>query len=267
MIWKRVHHFSVAFKLRAELYCEIARAHRLGLPVPKRMGIRIWREPHRYDDFIRFLRLVDPRQSVQGIDCGANEGHWTADFLEFFPRAHMTCLEPVPKTFQLLQSRFKDDRRIVCINAAASNTEGTAKINVADGTERSSFHAYSRSQESFNIRMVDAIDARMIRTDSLTLQSDVDARVLKIDVQGHEVAALEGALGILSHVDVLIVECSFNVEYEGMPPSFSEVCRLAKSANLVPVHFRNFGRSLSPYAWERDVIFAQEALLERLWGW
>jgi hypothetical protein len=41
--------------------------------------------------------------------------------------------------------------------------------------------------------------------------------LLKIDVQGGELRVLEGASGLLSGIDTVLVECSFAELYEGQP--------------------------------------------------
>jgi FkbM family methyltransferase len=267
MIWRRIHHYANSFKIRSELLCELDRARRNGFPTPAGIRRRVWKEPHRYDDFVRFLRFLDPRDRIEVFDVGANVGNWAAECLEFFPAAQITCLEPVPATFQSLRDRFANDRRVKVIGAGASDSPGTAEMIVDESSERSSLHEYSRTQDALDIKFTGRTSVDLIRLDSLLLDREAKARLLKIDVQGHEAAAMSGATAILPEVDVLILECSFNVEYKDVTPSFSTVCHLAELAGLRPFHFRNFGRALSPYAWERDVIFVQQKHLDRLWGW
>lgn len=50
-------------------------------------------------------------------------------------------------------------------------------------------------------------------------------------------------------------------------PSFSAVtCRL-EEAGLYPIIFQDFGRTISPYAFERDVIYVKRSLPNNIFGY
>ena len=98
-------------------------------------------------------------------------------------------------------------------------------------------------------------------------QRNTPAVRLKVDVQGHEVEVLKGATKSLDHIDVVLLECSFAEEYKNTLPSFAHASSLLLDHGLYPVIFRDYWRRLSPYAWERDVIFVKRRLIDALWGW
>ena len=88
--------------------------------------------------------------------------------------------------------------------------------------------------------------------------------VLKIDTQGFEIEVLRGGGKTLKLFDVIIIECSFANEYLNTQPPFVEVFQLLKKRNFYPIIFQDYGRSISSYAFERDVIFVKKYLLTKI---
>ena len=101
--------------------------------------------------------------------------------------------------------------------------------------------------------------------DGFNLTKGDEVRVLKIDVQGHEVEALLGAGQTLQDTDVMLAEVSFVNEYKDRAPSFSHVCELARKANLYPIAFQDYMQSIFTYAIERDVLFVKRKLLDKVY--
>jgi len=64
-----------------------------------------------------------------------------------------------------------------------------------------------------------------------------------------------------------LCELSFTTEYQDLDPSFSLATKLFHDSGLFPIIFQDYGRTLSPYSWERDVIFVKKELLNNIWGW
>jgi hypothetical protein len=64
-----------------------------------------------------------------------------------------------------------------------------------------------------------------------------------------------------------VIECSFAPVYAEGRPSFAEVCVQLAQAGIYPLIFLDFGRMTSPYAIERDVIFAKAAMCNRILQW
>ena len=126
------------------------------------------------------------------------------------------------------------------------------------------FHRYNRDANQFYNLEFDAVEeVECRRLDGFDIDTSGQV-LLKIDTQGHEVAVLEGAGDILNCVDVALVETSFAVEYEGLDPSFPMVVELLRRHDLYPIMFQEFGRGISNYAFERDVVFAKRDLLNNI---
>ena len=65
--------------------------------------------------------------------------------------------------------------------------------------------------------------------------------------------------------DAVLLECTFADEYEGKEPSFSPCCSLLRECGLYPIVFQDYGRALSNYAFERDVLFVKRELLGKIY--
>ncbi|MGE5490048.1 MAG: FkbM family methyltransferase [Actinomycetota bacterium] len=267
-MFRLIQHYAHAAERRASLVCELGRAARLGKTLPARITGRVLRQPHAYEDKILLLRLLDPSAENLLIDVGGNTGYWCESFLEFFPKSRVVAFEPLEPEFEAYRRRFKNASGITVHNVGLSDRSEVAPMHVADNSAHSSLHRHVNGVSVPLAESGGGRDVRLETLDSFRLGSLPAARkLLKIDVQGHELNVLRGATETLPHIDVALVECSFLPQYEGVVPSFAQVTALLREFDIYPVMFRDYGVSLGPHAWERDVIFCRQELLDLVWGW
>lgn len=144
-------------------------------------------------------RLVD--QDLVVVDVGANRGDTVEQFSAKLPLAKVWALEPHPDTFQKLQHRFQDDKRIEVRNLALSDRDGRAIMH-------SYTNAAINSLSPVTARADRLMDGAIIPTPEVdvelrTLKSFCDAEgidrvdILKLDTQGHENAIINGSLELL----------------------------------------------------------------------
>lgn len=267
-MFRFIQHYAHAIELRARLACELGRAVRLGKALPARIMGRTLRHPHAYEDKILLLRLLAPSAENLLIDAGGNTGYWCESFLEFFPNSSVVAFEPLPQEFEAYGRRFRDAPRVAVHNVGLSDRSEVARIHVARNSAHSSLHRHVDGVAAPQAESEDSQEVRLETLDSFRLGSLPAARkLLKVDVQGHELNALRGAVATLPHIDVVLVECSFLTQYQGVLPSFAAVAALLGEFDIYPAMFRDYGDSLGPHAWERDVIFCRKELLDHVWGW
>jgi len=267
-MFRYIQHYAHAIDLRVSLLCELRHAARAGKSIPEKIMRRVLKCPHGYDDKILLLRLLDPATDNLLIDVGGNTGYWCESFLEFFPNSRVVAFEPQKREFEAYRQRFSGVPNVAVHNVGLSDKEGRADIHVAQCSAHSSLHEYAAAQPALQNCVEATEEVRLLTLDSHGLGAmPVARKFLKVDVQGHEMSVLQGAVETLPHIDVVLVECSFLSEYENVAPSFAHVASLLRDFDIYPVMFRNHGTALGPHAWERDVIFCKSSLLNHVWGW
>lgn len=169
--------------------------------------------------------LDHPYRTV--IDVGANRGQFLLVAARRFPDAALVAFEPLPGPRALLVRALPRRRPVRLLDVAVSDRRGEAAFHVSRADDSSSLLPISAAQTSIfpGTGEVAQVTVRTARLDEVLVPADLRAPVLlKIDVQGGELAVLEGAVGILPRVTTVLVECSFTQLYEDQPTA-DEVIR------------------------------------------
>ena len=98
MFYKSVWRKFLSLERRAFLLAEIEQIERKGRHVPPMLRRLAKRSPSAAEDWINFLRVIDPAETVQLIDVGANRGEWCQAFLATFPNTSVIAIEPAANT-------------------------------------------------------------------------------------------------------------------------------------------------------------------------
>jgi FkbM family methyltransferase len=153
-----------------------------------------------------FVRQTYPVQHLNPepviFDCGANLGMATLFFKFFYPRCRITCFEPDPATFELLEK-----------NVANNRLDRVALFDVALWSEDGTIDFFSDPSDPGSLRM-SALAARMkapaVKVPARRLSEFVGCEVdyLKLDVEGAELRVFQdlAASGKLRLVRELAVE-------------------------------------------------------------
>lgn len=144
------------------------------------------------------------------FDVGANVGAYARAVLERAPEtARLYCFEPSRATFDLLQGAVGGDRRVTCVNAGFGDKEETiALYSDADGSGLAS--VYQRRLDHFGITLQRREEIRLTTIDAFCREHSVSfIDFLKLDVEGHELAVLRGAAGMLARDTVAAIQFEF----------------------------------------------------------
>ena len=166
------------------------------------------------------------------LDIGANVGHYTMRMAELVgPLGRVIALEPVPDTFSLLAANARQfaHANVSLLNVAASDRMAAVGIELpqfSDGLTN-----YYQARLTGNPADLTILT---VAVDALALPTTV--RLVKIDVEGHELPVLKGMRGLLErNHPVLIVETgaqdtvhflnSLGYVTERLPGSSNVLCR------------------------------------------
>ena len=152
------------------------------------------------------LRALGPGSVA--IDCGAHVGNLTAWMAATGARVY--AFEPNPHAFADLERRFAGDANVTCLEAAVSDHEGVGRLYLhRDAGEdpvvwatASSLFASKGNVDEDTFVDVDVVDLPRF------VESVGPVTVLKLDVEGAEVAILDRMLGLgqLDEIPHVLVE-------------------------------------------------------------
>ena len=139
------------------------------------------------------------------LDVGANKGEWTSALINASRGATVYAFEPGTKSFAALTTRFSDCPNIHLIHSAVSDHSGTALLwSDMPGSGLSSLS--KRQLDHLGLDFEHHEPVALITLDAWRQEAMVDPVVLKIDVEGHEMAVLEGARTVIESVVVVQFE-------------------------------------------------------------
>ena len=204
--------FSLSFqeKLRKPIISISGLMHKTGIAggwlrfVSASHRFIIWRSP-----FIKSLK------ATVVIDVGANSGEFALLARAAFPTASIFCFEPQAEAYAVLNKVMGKDKNYKSFQVALGEKTESAIMHLDEFSPNSSFVRQSANStpQQMQLQKLDAYEH---------LISPTDRTILKLDVEGYELAILKGAEVFLSKTDYIYVEsrttdpigCTFSEIYE-----------------------------------------------------
>ncbi len=167
-------------------------------------------------------RFADARALVASespvlVDGGAHVGRVTDRFLADYPGCTVHAFEPIPPLAQMLGQKYAGSPNVTVHAAALGAEAGTVQFNVVGNVMSSSVLKPSAFADELH---GDAVAVRQtaalpqVRLDEVI---DAPVDVLKLDLQGYELYALQGAERLLDGVHIIITEVEFIALYDDQP--------------------------------------------------
>lgn len=148
------------------------------------------------------------------FDVGANNGNTVQNYLVHFPQSKIFAFEPTKTLASHLRKRFLGNGRVTIEEKAISNADGTANFVCANKDMLNSLLALNTNYDS--AVEIATHDVSTTTIDSYCNSNSIDrVDVLKIDIQGAEKLAFEGAVEMLKsqRIHVVYSEMQFTKIY------------------------------------------------------
>lgn len=140
------------------------------------------------------------------LDGGAYHGLWTVQAASLFPGAKFILVEPNPSLKPIIQKNISQIAPApVIVQAALGSAVGKATLNLwrsADADPGASLLSHVSGPASQNI------DVDVTTIDEICRGNGLSPDLIKLDLQGGELAALKGATLALQTCECLVVEFS-----------------------------------------------------------
>lgn len=203
------------------------------------------------------LRSLAGRNIGLLIDVGANVGQFTLVARHILPHAGVIAFEPLPKAARRFRRVHRADRMVELVEAAVGPDPGILPMHVSRAADSSSLLPIGERQQQYFpgtgeshqehvrvVRLQDAVPSARMTAGTL----------LKIDVQGFELATLQGCESRLALVDLVYVECSFVQFYDGQALADEVIAWLRQRgfrlSGIGPISFAATGAAI-----QADLLF------------
>jgi FkbM family methyltransferase len=171
------------------------------------------------------------------LDVGANTGQFAREMRGKFPQAHIVSFEPLPEPFAELERWAKADGNATALNLGLGENDATLPFyrHVGHSASSSMLQTHNTGVAAFpQMGQAELTEIAVRRLDDALAAIGRPAgpsTLLKLDVQGFELAVLRGAPETLRMVGVLISEVNIDPIYIGQA-RFRDLAELAHQAGL-----------------------------------
>ncbi len=173
-------------------------------------------------DAIDDIAFLEDGLTVKTIfDVGANIGFVTFQFKKRFPEADIYAFEPNPYVFEELKKSYDSDFQVHPNMMGVGDVNGELEFNVNFNTGTSSFleaGAYHRANQARRIK--ERHLTKVVTLDDFCLSQNIQhVDILKMDIEGYELKALQGSKELLSRqaVGIIYTEVTLVSSYVGQP--------------------------------------------------
>jgi FkbM family methyltransferase len=153
------------------------------------------------------------------LDVGANIGQTAEKYHRLFPAAAIYSFEPFEQAYSSLSAKFRDVPKVHPQQLAVADAVGKRRLFVNQESVTNSLLPGAGAQTPVaQMTPVGATDVNVTTLDAFCAEKKIDsADILKMDIQGGELLALQGARELLSRKAITLVytEVLFSDLYEG----------------------------------------------------
>jgi len=163
------------------------------------------------------LRRIITAPAPLILDVGANKGGTYQMFRSLFPKGTIHAFEPDPRVYEKLQAKAQADPLAHLHQLAVSDSSAELQFHVTQASEKNSLlpplpPGGPNPSQAANA-LLDTIKVQSVKLDDFTaLHGIANIDLLKMDIEGAEIRALEGARGLIERgaIGCLYLELTFS---------------------------------------------------------
>ncbi len=195
------------------------------------------------------------------VDIGANRGQFALCVRRLYPAAQIYSFEPLRKPAQTWLETFKGDSRAMLFNKAVAAQSGSATMHISRWDVSSSLLPIGPAQQAifpFTAETSQEVVTTVLLGECVNAAAIKGRSLLKLDVQGFELSALQGCADLLDRFAFVYVEASFIELYVGQALACDIVEFLqARDFRLTCVANLSYDASQRPI--QADFLFAHSS--------
>lgn len=167
------------------------------------------------------------------FDVGANRGDVSDIYQQLFPDASIYAFEPFPESYNILTAKHGNNKRISCeqLAVAADNIPKVFYVNRNVDTNSLLKPQNTGLSSDKQVENITTIEVKATTLDDFCQKVSIKhIDVLKMDIQGGEFEALQGAKRMLREGDIeLIYSEVYFIEQYASQPLFHDISKLLHS--------------------------------------
>jgi FkbM family methyltransferase len=189
--------------------------------------------------------------NVTLFDIGGNIGGYSDILVEQCGKQKLNytihIFEPTQSCFSILQKKFSDNHHIRLNNAGVSDSETTAEIFY--DAEKSGFASlYQRDLSFMDVQLNIKENISLIRLDEYLVKNAIGViDFLKIDIEGHELAAFRGMGAFLSGEHIKAIQFEYGGANLDSGTTLRELYSVLEQAGFVLAKIMKNGIEVRPY--------------------
>lgn len=152
-----------------------------------------------------FLKNLNRSEIKVVFDVGANVGNWSKKVVEYIPGAQIHAFEPVPNTFELLETNTRNIQKIIRNQLGLSSESGKLSFNYYPNSSylSSAFeHDLGKGGEHLEVDVTTGDE--YCKTHQIK-----EIHLLKIDTEGFESKVLMGFRGMFGEHRIKLVQFEY----------------------------------------------------------
>jgi FkbM family methyltransferase len=180
----------------------------------------------------------------QIIDIGGGQGTTAQIFSYYFPKSQIIIYEPINLNIEAIRNKSNEYKFWEVRQKALGDKSGKSVININKRITASSILETNANEHLYHDSL-DTIDQQEITITTLDTEFGAETKVgiMKLDIQGYELAALHGGEKTLSNTFLVVLEINNHESYLKTPKYYEIDAYLRfkhfSLINIFPANFEN----------------------------